>query len=223
MVSSRQRDVELSATVQAVPIVPCDPILKAVYEIVSTIGADILAKPCAHPPCGTQGCFEHSSGWKERIFPELKSRLTSQNVEAFFSPPKEFMLDFILLEAERNTTPGKRENQPKNIVRALLGLEMEWAVGVDDAGLEDDFNKLLCFNAALKAFIYCCNYHTNAKRRSNFAASIELRLQRFAERNASTQEQYLIVEYFKPTGMASMPTGRQVLIKNGIATGRSLR
>lgn len=127
------------------------------------------------------------------------------------------MLDFVLLEAERDTT-----DLPKNIARALLGLEMEWNVSVPDAGLEKDFNKLLCFNAPLKAFIYCCSYHTREEKRQNFKRSIVSRLRRFAERNTSTQEEYLIIDYFKPKGMPGTHVGRQVLIRNAEATERNL-
>lgn len=120
------------------------------------------------------------------------------------------MLDFVLLEAKRDNTTGL----PTDIARALLGLEMEWNVSVDQAGLEKDFNKLLCFNAPLKAFIYSCAFHS----RSRFEQSIASQLQCFAQRNTSREERYLIVDYFKPRGKPGRPVGRQITIENGNAT-----
>jgi hypothetical protein len=75
------------------------------------------------------------------------------------------------------------------------------SAAVPDAGLEKDFNKLLCFNAPLKACIYCCSYHTREEKRQNFERSIVSRLRRFPEQNTSTQEEYLIIDYFKPKGI----------------------
>ena len=195
----------MSAMVQNIPI---HPTLNKIYQIVSTVGANILANPCARLNCGKKDCFVHSTGWKETIFPDLESCLTGPTVEAFFGQ-SEFMLDFVLLEAKRDNTTGL----PKDVARALLGLEMEWNVSVDDAGIEKDFNKLLCFNAPLKAFIYSCSYRS----RSQFEQSIFSKLRHFAQSNTGREEQYLILEYFKPRGGPGRSVGRPIMIEKGSA------
>lgn len=71
-------------------------------------------------------------------------------------------------------------------------MEVEWDVKVSDAGSERDFNKLLCFNAPLKVFVYYC------KDRSCFKRSIEQRLRQFSGHREG--DEYLIVEFCWRTG-----------------------
>lgn len=186
-----------------------DPTPEEIFKIIDDVAQQLAAK-CAHPGCGAPDCYEHSTGWSPAIYEALDKHLKGPGVEAFFIKAKsepEFVLDFVLLEAEREN------GAPKNIARTILGMEVEWGVNVPDAGLEKDFNKLLCFDAPLKVFVYTCDYHACEARRQDFKSSIEQCLRRFSSHRDG--DRYLIVEFYKPPKSQGRCEKRQFRVENG--------
>jgi hypothetical protein len=142
-------------------------------------------------------CNDPYGEWKLAVYRALAQKFapSGSGMEAFYEEAdrKEFVLDFVLAEAQREQSGRQIDiGHPKNIVRATFGLEIEWTVGTLDASEEFDFNKMLCFRAPLKGFVYTCN---KARDRKKFSQSIEPCLKTFKQHTDG--DEYLILEYYK--------------------------
>jgi len=165
---------------------------QTVSNLIASVTEAQAAQFCRTCSGGNPRCHDgyngHYDGWSPAIGRDLTTHFATQGITSFSkwgtSSGNEFLLDFVLFEAEMDN------GNPRNIVRTILGMEVEWDVQVPDAGSERDFNKLLCFNAPLKVFVYTCA----ARNRFSFEISIEQRLRQFDGHKEG--DEYLIIEFY---------------------------
>lgn len=196
---------------------PCCPTPEQIFEIIDDVAKAQAAAPCQNCRTPSHGC-DCSTGWKLAICTAFDQRFKNlgTGIRSFFNGASEpeFVLDFVLLEADKHSN-----GDPANITRTILGMEVEWNVTVSDAKLERDFNKLLCFNAPLKVFVYSCDQ----KKQRDFMNSIALCLRRFC--GLRDGEQYLIVNFYKSLGTSPprhwCPDKKQFRIENGLVIDES--
>jgi hypothetical protein len=109
-----------------------DPV--TVSNIILSVDEARAARYCRQCSGGNVNCHQakdgHYSGWFPAICHDLGTHFANQGLAAYSkctAGGKEFLLDFVLLEAEVH------DGSPKNIGGTVLGMEVEWDVKVPDA------------------------------------------------------------------------------------------